>query len=63
VHARSESLLARVGAGAIALPPVVDESITERSIRGAIAAKRLVLRSLLTWAAVVAAMTLYGWSV
>lgn len=63
LHARSESLLARVGAGAIALPPVVDETITERSIRGAAAAKRLVLRSLLIWAAVVAAMTLYGWSV
>jgi AmpE protein len=63
VHARSENLLARVGAGAIVLPPIADETITERSMRGAAAAKRLVLRSLLIWAAVVAAMTLYGWSV
>jgi AmpE protein len=63
LHARSEGLLARVGAGAIALPPVTEENTTERSIRGAAAAKRLVLRSLLIWAAVVAAMTLYGWSV
>jgi AmpE protein len=63
LHARSESLLARVGAGAIALPPVTDEDLTERSIRAAAAAKRLVLRSLLIWAAAVAAMTLYGWSV
>lgn len=63
LHARSENLLARVGTGAIALPPVIEEDITERSVRGAAAAKRLVLRSLLIWAAVVAAMTLYGWSV
>ena len=63
LHARSENLLARVGTGAIALPPVVEEDMTERSVRGAAAAKRLVLRSLLIWAAVVAAMTLYGWSV
>jgi AmpE protein len=63
LHARSESLLGRVGTGAIVLPPIADETITERSIRRALAAKRLVLRSLLIWAAVVAAMTLYGWSV
>lgn len=63
LHARSENLLARVGVGAIALPPVTDESVTERSIRAAAAAKRLVLRSLLIWATAVAAMTLYGWSV
>jgi AmpE protein len=63
LHARSENLLGRVGAGAIALPPVVDEAVTERSIRGATAAKQLVLRSLLIWATGVAAMTLYGWSV
>jgi AmpE protein len=63
LHARSENLLGRVGAGAIALPPVVDETVTERSIRGATAAKQLVLRSLLIWATGVAAMTLYGWSV
>jgi AmpE protein len=63
LHARSENLLGRVGAGAIALSPVLDETITERSIRRAAGAKRLVLRSLLIWAAVVAAVTLYGWSV
>ena len=63
LHVHSENLLARVGAGAMALPPVIEEDITERSVRGAAAAKRLVLRSLLIWAAVVAAMTLYGWSV
>lgn len=63
VHARSEHLLARVGAGALALQSPEDEDSAERSIRGATAAKRLVLRSLLIWAAVVAAMTLYGWSI
>jgi AmpE protein len=62
LHARSEHLLARVGAGALALHPVDDETVTERSMRGAMAARRLVLRSLFIWAAVVAAMTLYGWS-
>jgi AmpE protein len=63
LHLRSERLLARVGAGALALHPIEDEDITERGIRGASAAKRLVLRSLLIWAAIIAAMTLYGWSV
>jgi AmpE protein len=63
LHARSENLLARVGAGAIVLPLVVDENPAEHGMRRATAAKRLVLRSLLIWAAVVAAMTLYGWSV
>ncbi|MEX2123566.1 MAG: regulatory signaling modulator protein AmpE [Woeseia sp.] len=62
LHARSEHLLARVGAGALALHPVEDETITDRSMRGATAARKLVLRSLLIWAAAVAAMTLYGWS-
>src|SRR5690606_16162853 len=61
--ARSENLPARVGEGAMALPPVVAENDTERGMRGAAAAKRLVLRTLWIWAAVVAAMTLYGWSV
>ncbi|MEX0975905.1 MAG: regulatory signaling modulator protein AmpE [Woeseia sp.] len=59
----SEGLLARVGVGALAIVPVVDEVEAERGIRGAIAAKRLVLRALFIWAAVIAAMTLYGWSV
>jgi membrane protein required for beta-lactamase induction len=59
----NELLLARVGVGALALEPVVAESIPERGIRGAMAARRLVLRALFIWAAVIAAMTLYGWSV
>jgi len=63
LHVQSEHLLARVGAGALALHSVEGEDITERGTRGASAAKRLVLRSLLIWAAIIAAMTLYGWSV
>jgi membrane protein required for beta-lactamase induction len=59
----NELLLARVGVGALALEPVMAESIPERGIRGAMAARRLVLRALFIWAAVIAAMTLYGWSV
>ncbi|MEX2495257.1 MAG: regulatory signaling modulator protein AmpE, partial [Woeseia sp.] len=62
-HLRSEHLLARVGAGALALQSAGDENAVDRSIRGASAARKLVLRSLLIWAAVVAAMTLYGWSI
>lgn len=63
LHVRSEHLLARVGSGALALQTGLEEGDAERSVRGASAAKNLVLRSLLIWAAVVAAMTLYGWSV
>lgn len=59
----NEALLARVGIGALALQAVDDEDVTERGIRGAMAARRLVLRALFIWAAVIAAMTLYGWSV
>ena len=59
----SEGLLARVGIGALALLPLDGESDAERGIRGATAAKRLVLRALFIWAAAIAAMTLYGWSV
>jgi AmpE protein len=59
----SEGLLAHVGVGALAILPVADEDAAERGIRGATAAKRLVLRALFIWAAVIAAMTLYGWSV
>lgn len=59
----SESLLARVGLGALALQEDDDESIGERGIRGATAANGLVFRLLFIWAAVIAAMTLYGWSV
>lgn len=57
---RSENLLARVGAAALALHDEADESITERGIRGAAAANRLVFRLLLIWAVIISAMTLYG---
>ena len=56
----SEKLLARVGVAALALQDIGGESITERGIRGATAANRLVFRLLLIWAVVIAAMTLYG---
>lgn len=59
----NEVLLARVGLGALGLEPIEDENSVERGIRGAVAARRLVLRALFIWAAVIAAMTLYGWSV
>ena len=62
-HEQSESLLARVGVGAMSLPEVEGESISERGVRGARAANGLVFRLLFIWAAVIAAMTLYGWSV
>ena len=60
---QSESLLARVGVGAMSLGAIDNESISERSVRGATAANGLVFRLLFIWAAVIAAMTLYGWSV
>ena len=56
----SEHLLARVGVAALALEDRSDESITERGIRGAMAANKLVFRQLLIWAVIIAAMTLYG---
>ncbi len=56
----SENLLARVGVAALALQDKADESITERGVRGATAANRLVFRLLLIWAVVISAMTLYG---
>jgi membrane protein required for beta-lactamase induction len=59
---QSEGLLARVGTGALALKPLEGETAEERGVRGVLAANKLVLRSLLIWAAVIAAMTLYGWS-
>ena len=59
----SERLLARVGVAALALDTDEDEDLTARGIRGATAAKRLVFRLLLIWAVVIAAMTLYGWTV
>ena len=63
LHEQNESLLARVGVGAMALEDRPDESLSERGVRGATAANGLVFRQLFIWAAVIAAMTLYGWSV
>ena len=62
VHGQSERLLARVGTGALALQDLDGETEAERGIRGAQAANGLVYRLLFIWAAVIAAMTLYGWS-
>ena len=59
----SERLLARVGIAALALQDHDDEDVTARGVRGATAAKRLVFRLLLIWAVIIAAMTLYGWTV
>lgn len=58
----SEMLLARVGSGALALDRRADESNVERAVRGANAVKGMIVRLLIIWAAVIAAMTLYGWS-
>jgi len=60
ISERSEHLLARVGVAALALQDNPDESVTDRGIRGARAANKLVFRLLLVWAVVIAAMTLYG---
>lgn len=60
VSEHSEHLLARVGVAALALQVRPDETLTERGIRGAMAANKLVFRLLLIWAVVIAAMTLYG---
>ncbi|MCP4300797.1 MAG: regulatory signaling modulator protein AmpE [Gammaproteobacteria bacterium] len=57
---QSENLLARVGTAALALQDKPDESITERGVRGAVAANRLVFRLLIIWAVIISAMTLYG---
>ena len=56
----SEHLLARVGVAALACQDRSDETITERGIRGARAANKLVFRLLLIWAVIISAMTLYG---
>jgi AmpE protein len=56
----SEHLLARVGVAALACQDRPDETITERGIRGARAASKLVFRLLLIWAVIISAMTLYG---
>jgi hypothetical protein len=63
INEQSESLLARVGIGALALHDIEGESESDRGVRGATAANGLVFRLLFIWAAVIAAMTLYGWSV
>lgn len=60
---QSEMLLARVGSAALHLLPLPDETPSERGIRGATAANGLVFRLLGIWAVIIAAMTLYGWSV
>lgn len=60
---QSERLLARVGTAALALQNQDGESDCDRAIRGVTAADSLVFRLLFIWAAVIAAMTLYGWSV
>ncbi len=59
----SERLLARVGMAALALEAGEDEDLTARGVRGATAAKQLVFRLLIIWAVIIAAMTLYGWTV
>ncbi len=58
----SERLLARVGCAALALQSRDGETPAERGIRGATAANGLVFRLLGMWAVVIAALTLYGWS-
>lgn len=63
LHGQSERLLARVGTGALALRNEEGESLADRGIRGATSANGLVYRLLFIWAAVIGAMTLYGWSV
>jgi AmpE protein len=61
-HEQSERLLARVGTGALAIADIDGESDADRGVRGATAANGLVYRQLFIWAAVIGAMTLYGWS-
>ena len=57
---KSERLLARVGVAALALVANEEETVSERGVRGAMAANALVFRLLGIWAVVIAAMTLYG---
>lgn len=63
IHERSDYLLASVGSGALGMQVNPEEADLARATRGALAAKRLVFRTLIIWAAVIAAMTLYGWAV
>ncbi|MAD92018.1 MAG: hypothetical protein CMQ54_04730 [Gammaproteobacteria bacterium] len=58
----SEQLLARVGFAALALVENEDETINERGVRGAMAAKKLVFRLLFIWAVIIAMLTLYGFT-
>jgi AmpE protein len=59
----NELLLAAVGTGAMALEEDRDDDdLQERGVRGASAANRLVFRQLLIWLVVIAALTLYGWT-
>ncbi len=58
----NKQLLARVGVAALALTENTDESLIERGVRGATAANRLVFRSLMIWAVIISAMTLYGFT-
>ena len=58
----NEHLLARVGVSALSLSSEADEEVTDRGVRGATAANRLVFRLLVIWAVVISAMTLYGWT-
>jgi AmpE protein len=58
----NELLLAAVGTGAMALEEGEDDDVQERGVRGASAANRLVFRQLLIWLVVIAALTLYGWT-
>lgn len=58
----NDNLLARVGVAALALDEDDDEGLIDRGVRGATAANRLVFRSLLIWAVIISAMTLYGFT-
>lgn len=58
----NEKLLARVGVAALSIHDIADESDSERGIRGATAANKLVFRLLMVCVVIIAAMTLYGYS-
>ena len=55
-------LLSTVGKGAMDLQEHEDDNLQERGVYGATAANRLVFRQLLIWVVLVAALTLYGWT-
>lgn len=58
----NERLLASVGVGALSIQDPGDEDPTERAVFGATHANRLVFRLLMIFAFIIAAMTLYGWT-